>query len=304
MLNKDALASYAGLYPPIVTPVARRSYVAWIRKQKVGARSRMEALKMYVPARDKEPKTAPEPAHVLPPPGASSSDPSDTELLAAAAIEVDSPSPHVQGRPTSCGPLFLSLSSHWKDQEWLFSRLPPAKSCFPSAGGRRFLKSSRSGWAEAVVVSARRPAPLHAAPATAHAFFQHPFFLWMPYRMWAYHLTCFACGRKLMGAGLYRTVRRVLDRSGRYRMGTDYLQCPSCHKKVTGCSQDILEQLDIEHREQFPAVLTYKLSCDRAVSGLLKERTLGNGVARLPGGAAHQEVDGAVDAISFRAPQS
>ncbi|XP_041950500.1 uncharacterized protein LOC121711205 [Alosa sapidissima] len=109
MLNKDALASYAGLYPPMVTPVARRrlcegslsagaglgdmlvgfgahsqrtykslydardqesqTYVAWIRKQKVGARSRMEALKMYVPARDKEPKTAPEPAHVLPPPG-------------------------------------------------------------------------------------------------------------------------------------------------------------------------------------------------------------------------------------------
>ncbi|KAA8577874.1 hypothetical protein FQN60_007900, partial [Etheostoma spectabile] len=33
---------------------------------------------------------------------------------------------------------------------------------------------------------------------------------------------------------------------------------PSCLKKVAGWLQDMLEQLDIAHREQFPAVLTYK----------------------------------------------
>ncbi|CAL8307696.1 unnamed protein product [Arctogadus glacialis] len=118
-------------------------------------------------------------------------------------------------------------------------------------------------------------------PATAHAFFQRPFFLWLPYRMWAYHLKCPADGGKLMGAGLYKTVRRVLDRSGWYYMATENLQCPSCGKKVAGWSQDILEQLDVAHREEFPAVLTYKLSCDRAVIAMLKERTLGNGVSRL-----------------------
>lgn len=95
-------------------------------------------------------------------------------------------------------------------------------------------------------------------PATAHPFFQRPFFLWMPYRMWAYHLRCPTCGGKLMGAGLYKTVRRVLDRSGWYFMGTEYLQCGSCQRKVAGWSQGILEQLDIAHREEFPAVLTYK----------------------------------------------
>ncbi|KAK0140606.1 hypothetical protein N1851_022420 [Merluccius polli] len=63
--------------------------------------------------------------------------------------------------------------------------------------------------------------------------------------------------------------------------GAECLQCPSCGKKVAGWSQDILEQLNVAHREQFPAVLTYKLSCDRALIGQLKERTLGNGVSRL-----------------------
>ena len=95
-------------------------------------------------------------------------------------------------------------------------------------------------------------------PATAHAFFQRSFFLWLPYRMWAYHLKCPADGGKLMGAGLYKTVRRVLDRSGWYYMATECLQCPSCGKKVAGWSQDILEHLDVAHREEFPAVLTYK----------------------------------------------
>ncbi|XP_028451543.1 uncharacterized protein LOC114566902 [Perca flavescens] len=101
--------------------------------------------------------------------------------------------------------------------------------------------------------------------------------------MWTYRLRCpvAACGGKLAGAGLYKTVRRVLDRSGWYFMGTEYLECSSCHKRVPGWSQDILEQLDIAHREEFPAVLTYKLSCDRAVIGLMKERTLGNSASRL-----------------------
>ncbi|KAL2082093.1 hypothetical protein ACEWY4_021911 [Coilia grayii] len=118
-------------------------------------------------------------------------------------------------------------------------------------------------------------------PATAHPFFQRPFFLWMPYRMWAYNFCCPTCGGKLVYAGLYETVRRVLDMSGWYFMATECLECSSCHKKVAGWSHDVLEQLDITHREEFPAVLTYQLSCDRAVIGLLKKHSLGYSVSRL-----------------------
>ncbi|KAL2082465.1 hypothetical protein ACEWY4_022283 [Coilia grayii] len=97
MLNKDALASYAAMFPPMVTAVARRrmregtrsvrgldeklvgfgqhghkthkalydardaesrSYVQWIRGCRTGAGSRMHDLKRYVLARDEEGKTA------------------------------------------------------------------------------------------------------------------------------------------------------------------------------------------------------------------------------------------------------
>lgn len=103
------------------------------------------------------------------------------------------------------------------------------------------------------------PRPLYSQPPTsAHPFFQWPFFLWLSYRMWAYHLSCSACGGKLAGAGLYKTVRRVLDSNGWYFMGTEYLECGSCHKKVAGWSQDILDQLHLAHRQAFPAVLTYR----------------------------------------------
>lgn len=77
------------------------------------------------------------------------------------------------------------------------------------------------------------------APASAHAFFQRPFFLWMPYRMWAFPLKCPACGSTLTGAGLYNTVRRVLDKDEWYFMATEYLECCSCGKKVVSWSHYI-----------------------------------------------------------------
>lgn len=101
--------------------------------------------------------------------------------------------------------------------------------------------------------------PLYTQPpASAHAFFQSRFFLWAPYRMWTYKLVCPTCGRKLTGAGLYKTVRRVLDLSSWYFMGTEYLECSSCRRKYAAWAHDILDQLDLAHQEQFPAVLTYK----------------------------------------------
>ena len=77
-------------------------------------------------------------------------------------------------------------------------------------------------------------------------------------RLWGYQLKCAACKAHLTSAGLYQTVRRVLDTNCWYFMGTEYLECSKCHKKVAAWAQDIVEQLDLPHQRRFPAVLTYK----------------------------------------------
>ncbi|XP_058474505.1 uncharacterized protein LOC131447057 [Solea solea] len=259
----------------------------------------MDAFQKYVLARDKQS----EPAHGLPQPGTSSSDPSDAELLAAAA-EVDSPSTS-RDTPTAVVPS-SSLSS--SEQPLEGPRPLPMAPQKPASGkellpvswrqtlpeeqqewvGRALFKREPSSGKVVLTTPLKLwwhppgPRPLYTQlPANAHAFFQRPFFLWMPYRMWAYRLKCPADGRKLMDAGLYKTVRRVLDMSGWYFMATENLECPACHKKIVSWSRDILDQLDVTHRNEFPAVLTYKLSCDMAVIRMLKERTLANGVARV-----------------------
>ncbi|KAJ4941723.1 hypothetical protein JOQ06_011598 [Pogonophryne albipinna] len=118
-------------------------------------------------------------------------------------------------------------------------------------------------------------------PSFPDAFFQRPFFLWAPYKMWTYHLKCPNCAHKLTGGGLYKTVRRVLDLDGWYYMGTEYLECSSCTKKCASWSESIRSQLDLDHQLLFPAVLTYRLSCDRKVLAQMKGRTLGNSASRL-----------------------
>ncbi|KAK0132914.1 hypothetical protein N1851_031722 [Merluccius polli] len=309
MVHKDALVSYARLFPPMAAAIDRRrmveggpqtvrglddtlvgfgahcdltykalyDYVQFVRQAAPTAKaSRLGDLQKYVLARDaakaalvaagKASRAAQPPldAAVWPDDG-----PSDADLLAAAA-EVDS----CRGAPPALLPRGWRQTLPEEQHDWV---------------GRALFRRAANG--QAVLVSQLRlwwhppgARPLYTQPpATSHAFFQRPFFLWAPYRMWAYHLRCpaVACGGKLAGAGLYKTARRVLDRSCWYFMGTEYLECSSCHKKVPAWSQDILRQLDIAHREQFPAVLTYKLSCDRAVIGQMRERTLGNSASRL-----------------------
>lgn len=82
----------------------------------------------------------------------------------------------------------------------------------------------------------------------------------MPLRMWHLQLTCPqpSCTGSLGKAGLYRTIRRVLDIDGWYLMATEYLQCRLCKKRVGGWSQGIIRQLPPTYSCQFPAVLTYK----------------------------------------------
>ena len=67
-------------------------------------------------------------------------------------------------------------------------------------------------------------------------------------------------------------------------MGTTTWQlstCSHCKKKVISWSQPILQQLDVGHCLQFPAILTYKQACDLRVVCLLRSRGLGNGPFKL-----------------------
>ncbi|XP_062239342.1 uncharacterized protein LOC133949157 [Platichthys flesus] len=115
---------------------------------------------------------------------------------------------------------------------------------------------------------------IYTEPPPAHVFFQCRFFLWAPYQMWACKFTCPNCGCKLTAAGLYKTVRRVLDLDSWYFMGTEHLECGSCKRKYAAWAQDILGQVEMGNRSLFPAVLTYKWSCDEKVIGNLKYDTL------------------------------
>ncbi|XP_015252759.1 PREDICTED: uncharacterized protein LOC107099223 [Cyprinodon variegatus] len=64
-------------------------------------------------------------------------------------------------------------------------------------------------------------------------------------------------------------------------MATEYLECRQCKKKVAGWSQGIIRQLSPTYSCQFPAVLTYKLSCDLRVVGQLRSGPLGNSAKQL-----------------------
>ncbi|XP_032362985.1 uncharacterized protein LOC116674905 [Etheostoma spectabile] len=105
----------------------------------------------------------------------------------------------------------------------------------------------------------------------------------MPHRIWQQQLTCPQplCTGTMTKAGLYRTIRRVLDIDGWYLLATEYLECRRCKKKVGGWSQGLIRQLSPTYSCQFPAVLTYKLSCDLRVVAQLRSRTLGNSASRL-----------------------
>ncbi|XP_010766670.1 uncharacterized protein [Notothenia coriiceps] len=68
---------------------------------------------------------------------------------------------------------------------------------------------------------------------------------------------------------------------GWYYMGTEYLECSFSTTKCASWSAGIRSQLDLDHQLLFPAVLTYRLSCDRKVLAQMKGRTLGNSASRL-----------------------
>ena len=55
----------------------------------------------------------------------------------------------------------------------------------------------------------------------------------------------------------------------------------ACKKRWPSWNRDILSQLDIPHRKQFPALLAYRYACDESVVLLLRDRTTGNSPSQL-----------------------
>ncbi|KAL7401062.1 hypothetical protein ABVT39_022271 [Epinephelus coioides] len=249
--------------------------------------STLRKKRVYVLSTSSPAPPAPAPT---PQPRPSSSSPRKRRTTALSASS-SPPPPHpkpaapVAGRAPPPAPLKLAaprpevlLPAAWRsslpsaDQEWI------ARALFvKDQTGRPVLSPRLQLWYHP-------PGPrlvYNQRPSSPDAFFQRPFFLWAPYRMWQYHLKCPTCGHKLTGGGIYKTVRRVLDLDGWYCMGTEYLECRYCGKKLAAWSECVRKQLDFDHQLLFPAVLTYRLSCDKKVLAQLKGRTLGNSVSRL-----------------------
>ena len=90
------------------------------------------------------------------------------------------------------------------------------------------------------------------------------------------------CEKKpLTSAGIYSTVRQVLDIDSFYNLAAEYLECRSCQRKVISWSPEIVKQLDAGHQVQFPVLLTYQYACDVRVIRLLRNRGLGNSSTQL-----------------------
>ncbi|KAJ8007961.1 hypothetical protein DPEC_G00099780 [Dallia pectoralis] len=274
--------TYKELYE--ATDRERKSYMTWFRKIHVKQGTSMARFKVYVEHRD---KTA-----ASPNPGA---EPSDQELL-AVVMEMDNvpTGPEPTARPPTQsvsqpggGPVqpaagsSVILPEGWKltlpreQQEWV------SRAIFTTD---KHLKCVLKKQLELWYFPPLPPNITHQPPASPNSYFLRPFCLWMPYRLWAFRFVCTQSqcnGRKLTGCGVYKTVRKVLDLDGWYFMGTEYLECSKCKKKWASWSLDVLNQLDPSHRAKFPAILTYRLSCDMKVVRLMRERTLGNSVTRL-----------------------
>lgn len=127
------------------------------------------------------------------------------------------------------------------------------------------------------------PFAVAGVPGTER-YFGHPFFLWMPRKLWRVKLTCphpDCVKEELTSAGLHQKIRQVVDVKTSYFMASEYLSCRKCKRKVISWSFDIVSQLDISHRLQFPCILTSKLACDMAVVRLQRQRGLGNSSSQM-----------------------
>ena len=106
----------------------------------------------------------------------------------------------------------------------------------------------------------------------------------MPRKLWKVTLYCphEGCEKQpLTSAGIYSTVRQVVDIDSNYNLAAEYLECRSCTRKVISWSPAIVKQLDVGHQVQFPVLLTYMCACDVRVIRLFRHRGLGNSSTQL-----------------------
>ena len=73
-----------------------------------------------------------------------------------------------------------------------------------------------------------------------------------------------------------RLVRKIIDLRDVYYLAGEYMECNVCNGTFISWDNRMLQQLTVDVRSRFPAVLTRKYGCDMAVVGLLRARTLGN----------------------------
>jgi len=169
------------------------------------------------------------------------------------------PAPPALWTPGQVSQSPAELPVHWKEQLPSFQQDWIRKTLFRAnvkTGKPELVPHPNFWW-----YPPQPPTVFTQPPTSPDIFFCRPLFLWMPLKMWSIPLVCVqpACNNhKLTAAGLYRTVRKVLDIDGWYDMATEYLECKGCKKKYPAWSEDILGQLDMGHRRKFPAILTYR----------------------------------------------
>ncbi|KAG5281168.1 hypothetical protein AALO_G00068160 [Alosa alosa] len=124
------------------------------------------------------------------------------------------------------------------------------------------------------------PAPT-AIPAMVR-YFGHPFFVWMPMKVWHVQLFCphTECGKELTFAGLHQQIRRVVGLSTTYFLTTEDLRCKGCNRTVASWSHSIVHQLDVCHQVQFPFLLSAELGCDMQVVRQLRLRGPGKSIGQ------------------------
>ena len=104
------------------------------------------------------------------------------------------------------------------------------------------------------------PAPLLChQPPQPDLYFTHRLCLWMLLRMWLMKFHCImpTCKQAhLVGGGIHKRVCWVLDVDSFYYIVTERLVCSNFRKVYLRWGMVLLDQLDMGHRSQFPAVFT------------------------------------------------
>ena len=138
-------------------------------------------------------------------------------------------------------------------------------------GGRTWRSATGSGSA---VASSTKPVP--------GAYHLKRLFLWMPRRMWKVDFHCPRCGPNPPPEvqGVYNRVCLVLDTKDFYYLAGEYIEC-GCGGTFISWDRCLLAQLTDGARTLFPAVLTRKYTCDRAVVAMMRPRTLGKSLFKM-----------------------